>query len=1826
MPFYDDGTSLPAESALSPDEVAEILKQRKAKEQAQQQQKQQQAASPSSKGGSEKPKPEKAGPQDPAGMNPVQKFFEEKIAIPATDFIDNTFQGDQKTPDQIAKERAGQRAEYSSSMEQVQRNLDSRSMVEGEVVRGVAGGAEDLFEGLTNLPGQASNALLGTDYKPVNFGLVRENSSTAGQGLRTISRYVMGSMAVGAGLGAAGISMTAGRTGVGLFGARAAQGFMEDFASADGTAEDNTLIGQTPFTQFLQTSDRNDPLVNRTIVGIEGALFEAAGLPAVKALARVSGVGQAARKLGQISDGYFKAKGIEKMNALMDKVSKELGVDLKPVTTESQITDLLEQTRQMLSDPKVLQNQRKLRLVAEYNKALREAAAPRLAIEAQQRLKKLLANEFAQDNFGSTLDYTKVTERDLAIRLIKEDPQRLKLNTLIAEAAGTADETDHIFDYLRQRVDAFQASKELDDIVDTVQYGGKPDERVFDVTRLPEIEDGLAQVDGQINEISATLGQADEALATSDSLFKQNAQLGGEINKEIAVLQSQLEQLPTEADAVAAQSIKLSLSKAQVARLQGIQLPEGVTITPGRRVQGLTADNIDEVRAAVAEAAASGDKVAANLSARLDNIEVPAKQDFRTREAVAQQIEELKAKRQDLFGGMVEQRQQHYQAKAERGGQLARLEDLQVRRDAVAAKLSGNEEQFAADYIPVNMTRQNVTSIVKERAGGQPGMDLYFEDKRFPALLDGRVKEIGRQGSGNSGYGNYIVVESIDPKTGQTVDVLYAHLEDGSVKVKEGDLVGRGQQIAKQGGTGRVVSQDGTIASVDFLAPAPKGSKSMTPYSRWSELVDDISLAIHKGELTPSQVGRKAPSVAPEVVADAARQADEYVTTFTRKEAVEQGYEVDQVAPVQPRTSLVEDFQKPLDEVYTGTAKPAAASLTDADVQSFVVGGAQGMAKMENLVSQIEKQGGFTELDFINVAEDAKALAKEVFEADDDGFMQLLEDPRIVGKVDGHPIFTNEGLIVNGLVLRELQRQMLELSDGVLRHMEDGAPQARHDAVRYVDRTMAYLKLRTDAKEATSGALRAYDYSARNMDAIEGGGRGADSKVMQKLLADQQDKIAKEQNMYQAFAQLRQRLIAGDPKAFRELQRTAKAMSVAVPTAKNFRGLQTALAGVGKDLDALYVNSILSGPVTQTRNFWGNFYQTIGHPVQALLGASLPGAENAVVRRQAVAAIGATFETNKEFVDLFTRLYKKNWESAADAKEYVIWDENLSRNMAELQDKIEKGEVDFLTSTVYSAAINLRKIVDSPFMRPMMSVMGAADGYFKVMAARQVAARRAVEMALDELGDAPLTGLRAEKFGQLVAEFKEHNLKQIMDPDGITVVDPEAIQLGESFTFQTPFDESNTLGRGLAKLAEIPGGKFLGLTFIKTPSNILKSSANLTPGLSRFLKLRDEAYKNGDAYYRSMRDGAEAMSYVIGGLAFLGGTTGTMTGAGPLRGPERELWLQNHKPFTITLGGFEFNYQGLEPAATVLGTFADLGAVGREDSAEHGFLHSIMAIAMAAPAVTASNVINKSYLAQLSTLSQVVTSDPSELGKVAENWAKGLIPYSGARTQWGQILDGGVREVRSQIEPTWSWYMKKHAGLGASMTAAQQVDPLNGKPLTRDGIDGPGHTISALAQLAGMGLRVSKERFRKVHRLLEEVGYDIPAKTRELMGEKLTNEEMVEYVKLRAGDGAFEQQLMDYFNSDQYRLIDKPNTQRQLREGAEPTKTDAYLAVDAIYQERHGEAVGIMEQGLTAPSQSYALRRQAALNKNAHIEQLNNAHSRNVKQQSVQQIVNDFNY
>lgn len=168
-----------------------------------------------------------------------------------------------------------------------------------------------------------------------------------------------------------------------------------------------------------------------------------------------------------------------------------------------------------------------------------------------------------------------------------------------------------------------------------------------------------------------------------------------------------------------------------------------------------------------------------------------------------------------------------------RNPRLTDLQRTQLNAELERQRLQKEAKEFPAQELSLfgkQISSVNYETYVPGKSG-QPGVDLFFEDKKFPVVLPGVVKDISYE----PGYGNYVVIESTDPETGEQVDVLYAHLASRT-SLKLNQQVTAGVLVGTQGGTGNVQSADGTIASIDFFAPAPRGSKSMTPYRNFDRL------------------------------------------------------------------------------------------------------------------------------------------------------------------------------------------------------------------------------------------------------------------------------------------------------------------------------------------------------------------------------------------------------------------------------------------------------------------------------------------------------------------------------------------------------------------------------------------------------------------------------------------------------------------------------------------------------------------------------------------------------------------------------------------------------------------------------------------------------------------------------------------------------------------------------------------------------------------------------------------------------------------------------
>ena len=137
---------------------------------------------------------------------------------------------------------------------------------------------------------------------------------------------------------------------------------------------------------------------------------------------------------------------------------------------------------------------------------------------------------------------------------------------------------------------------------------------------------------------------------------------------------------------------------------------------------------------------------------------------------------------------------------------------------------------------------------------GEPGVDFSFKDyKNNYNLFPGYVLETGLLYG--KGYGNVVVVRSVDPSTGKEFDSLYSHFPDGGIAVKTGQQVGAGALLGSVGFVSvdtpgvpqlqpnNAGNMSGWHTSVDFFEPG-----SSARYSNADAL---IKLVTGSGGITP---------------------------------------------------------------------------------------------------------------------------------------------------------------------------------------------------------------------------------------------------------------------------------------------------------------------------------------------------------------------------------------------------------------------------------------------------------------------------------------------------------------------------------------------------------------------------------------------------------------------------------------------------------------------------------------------------------------------------------------------------------------------------------------------------------------------------------------------------------------------------------------------------------------------------------------------------------------------------------------------------------------
>jgi hypothetical protein len=255
--------------------------------------------------------------------------------------------------------------------------------------------------------------------------------------------------------------------------------------------------------------------------------------------------------------------------------------------------------------------------------------------------------------------------------------------------------------------------------------------------------------------------------------------------------------------------------------------------------------------------------------------------------------------------------------------------------------------------------------------------------------------------------------------------------------------------------------------------------------------------------------------------------------------------------------------------------------------------------------------------------------------------------------------------------------------------------------------------------------------------------------------------------------------------------------------------------------------------------------------------------------------------------------------------------------------------------------------------------------------------------------------------------------------------------------------------------------------FARTGVNALTMTSKYTPILNSFIKehadIMGKEWNHPDLLQYGIKSasdheiakatmrGRQAISYGFTSMVAWAALNGNITGNGPPDRGLRSTWQAfGWQPRSIKIGDSYVSYESLEPFNGILGFVADIvdsqKVMGDEWTSNNFGKVSYLLQA---------NIVNKSFLAGLLQLSDLLTSQGADAPRVAANFINNQIPLGSMRNEIGKLLSPGMRELESGF-----WQSIQNRNLWADVFVKGKMlpyryDQLNGEilrdwePMTR---------------------------------------------------------------------------------------------------------------------------------------------------------------------------------
>ena len=617
---------------------------------------------------------------------------------------------------------------------------------------------------------------------------------------------------------------------------------------------------------------------------------------------------------------------------------------------------------------------------------------------------------------------------------------------------------------------------------------------------------------------------------------------------------------------------------------------------------------------------------------------------------------------------------------------------------------------------------------------------------------------------------------------------------------------------------------------------------------------------------------------------------------------------------------------------------------------------------------------------------------------------------------------------------------------------------------------------------------------------------GLGIEIPNPIKAPSDEQIAREiKNADKVLDDLVSKLASGEPKARAEAMRIANALVFTEGDPSKMLPLWRYIGQIagGKGLNIFY-NSMLSSPKTHEINLLSNAINTVYRPLAAA------GGGNATIKKAAAASFHGFHKTLGESFSMAAKAMKDG--PINDGAKTLLANSEMNEKLKLLQRSAAMSD-DIGFKAAVGFASTIKNISDFPLFSWPSTLLTGSDELFKTMVARMEYNSQTMLKAIDasQGTDKPLQ--------EIFERMLKDNVDDAFDTATGAIKDDSLLAAAKDVTFQTDLEGwAKSFGEFVNAVPPLR----IFFPFVKTGHNIMVYAGTHVPVLNRFLSEYKTVMEGTDEYAKAVMKGREAygrMIVIAGGMAAM---NGAVTGNGPPDPQERKVWLMSNQQRSLNLtklslgqikgecGKDRFlDYSRIEPFGQILSGAADVVDMfnaGRLSEDRAQYLLGYLTYAIAA------NFTNKSYMQGVVPLGQALTPGWQGLNTLATLPAEALnnfIPLAGARRTLANLQTPYQQEFNSQFDR-----LLYNASFGLAKTGSPMYDNITGEKVPA--LSGGGNALMPLA-VTDRGGNVVKDA-------LEDIEFDNSFIVKSLSGIKLDREHRSRLQQLM-GSGAMQKEL-----------------------------------------------------------------------------------------------------